>query len=65
MGLKMVTLHLPREYIKTLDDLVAQGWYSSRSSAIRTAVRDLLRAETTWKCPVTERLMAEIERERT
>ena len=64
MGLKMVTLHLPTEYIKILDDLVAQGWYSSRSSAIRTAVRDLLRTETTWKCPVPKRLLAEIERER-
>ena len=65
MGLKKVQLYMPPEYVELIDDLVRKGLFLSRSAAIRNAVRDLLRAETTWKCPVSKRLMAEIERERT
>ena len=56
-----IALYLPAEYKRRLDRLVAAGLYPSRSEAIRTAVLDLLRTETTWKCPVSERLLAEIK----
>ena len=60
-----IALYIPFEYKRRLDRLVEAGLYPSRSEAIRTAVLDLLRAETTWKCPVSERLLAEIEGRRT
>ena len=56
-----IWLYLPREYKRRLDRLVEAGLYPNRSEAIRTAVLDLLRTETTWKCPVSERLLAEIK----
>ena len=59
--MKTITLSLPVEWIKWLDQLVKNGPYISRSHAIRLAVLDLLRAETTWKCPVSKRLLAEIK----
>jgi antitoxin ParD1/3/4 len=43
--LKLVTVKLPEGLIKGLDDLVRQGMYPSRSSAIRAAVRDMLKRE--------------------
>lgn len=36
---------MPEAYIEELDELIRQGMYESRSSAIRLAVRDLLRRE--------------------
>lgn len=42
--MKMVTLYLPPAYIKTLDELVDDGFYPCRAEAIRFAVRDLLTA---------------------
>lgn len=44
-ALKLVTVKLPEGLIKGLDDLVKQGMYPSRSSAIRAAVRDMLKRE--------------------
>jgi len=44
-NLKLVTVHLPRSYIRMLDSLVREGLYSSRSEAIRIAVRDLIKKE--------------------
>ncbi|MCJ7771120.1 ribbon-helix-helix domain-containing protein [Candidatus Bathyarchaeota archaeon] len=43
--MKLVTVKLPEGLIKGLDDLVKQGMYPSRSSAIRAAVRDMLKKE--------------------
>lgn len=63
--MKTIVLYLPREYVERLDSLVDKGLYPNRSAAIRAGILDLLRAETTWKCPVSERLLAEIEGRRT
>ncbi|ABP50259.1 ribbon-helix-helix domain-containing protein [Pyrobaculum arsenaticum] len=38
----LVSFHVPRSYVETLDDLVKMGLYPSRSEAIRAALRELL-----------------------
>ena len=43
--MKLVTVHLPEVYLAVLDNLVRQGQYSSRSEAIRTAIRDMIKDE--------------------
>ena len=43
--MKLVTVHLPQEFIVGLDDLVRQRRYPNRSEAIRIAIRDLLKEE--------------------
>jgi antitoxin ParD1/3/4 len=43
--MKLVTVLLPEAYLEGLDDLVRANMYPSRSSAIRAAVRDLLKRE--------------------
>jgi len=43
--MKLVTVLLPEAYLEGLDELVRQNMYPSRSAAIRTAVRDLLKRE--------------------
>jgi Arc/MetJ-type ribon-helix-helix transcriptional regulator len=40
-----MTLRLPEEDASALDQLVAEGRYPDRSTAVRTAVAGLLRAE--------------------
>ncbi len=44
-GLKLVTVLLPEAYLEGLDELVRANMYPSRSSAIRSSVRDLLKKE--------------------
>ena len=44
--MKLVTVHLPRRYIKDLDGLVRRKLYGNRNEAIRAAVLDLLREES-------------------
>jgi len=46
--MKLVTVKLPDASIEGLDELVRSGMYPSRSSAIRAAVRDLLKKEL-WR----------------
>jgi len=46
MPTEKVAITLDRELLKTVDWLVAQGRYSSRSQAIQTAVRENL---AQWK----------------
>jgi antitoxin ParD1/3/4 len=46
--LRLVSVKLPEGYIKGLDELVEKGMYPSRSSAVRTAVRDMLKSEL-WR----------------
>jgi len=46
--MKLVTVKLPDASIEGLDELVRSGMYPSRSSAIRAAVRDLLKREL-WR----------------
>jgi len=38
----LLTCYFPKRYIQELDILVGEGYYPSRSEAIRLAVRDLL-----------------------
>lgn len=46
--MKLVTVKLPEALIEGLDELVKKGMYPSRSSAVRTAVRDMLKKEL-WR----------------
>jgi len=43
--MRLITVKVPESYIEGLDDLVRSGRYSSRSEAIRIAIRDLLQRE--------------------
>ena len=44
-ALKIVTVHLPEEFLRGLAELVRQQRYPNRSEAIRLAIRDLLKEE--------------------
>ena len=44
-NMKLVTVLIPEAHLNGLDDLVRTKMYSSRSSVIRNAVRDLLKRE--------------------
>ncbi len=41
----LISVHLPKEMLQELDELVKQGRFPSRSEAIRIAVRDLIHRE--------------------
>ena len=43
--MKLVTLHVPEQYIDGLEKLVDSKLYPNRSEAIRIAIRDLLKRE--------------------
>ncbi|MMZ66049.1 nickel responsive regulator [compost metagenome] len=43
--MRIVTVKMPEVYIDGIDELVRAGRYSSRSEAIRVAVRELLKRE--------------------
>ena len=43
--LKLITVHLPEEFLTGLAELVRQQRYPNRSEEIRLAVRDLLKEE--------------------
>ncbi len=43
--MRLVTVKLPKALIEGLDELIESGLYQSRSAAIRTAVRELLKSE--------------------
>jgi len=42
-----LTLKIPERYLKELDELVKQGLFTSRSEAVRFALRELIRKEKT------------------
>jgi len=46
--MKLVTVKIPEQFLEGLDELVRKGIYTSRSEAIRIAIRDLLKKEL-WK----------------
>ena len=46
--LKLISFKAPNTVIEDLDELVRGGVYSSRSEAIRTAIRDLLKHDMEW-----------------
>jgi len=41
----LISVHLPRQMIEELNELVKRGVFPSRSEAIRVAIRDLLLRE--------------------
>jgi len=41
----LVHIYLPLTYVQILDGLVREGYYASRSMAVRVAVCDLIRSE--------------------
>jgi len=43
--MRLVTVKLPEALVEGLDKLVDAGLYPSRSAAIRSAVRDMLKKE--------------------
>jgi Arc/MetJ-type ribon-helix-helix transcriptional regulator len=43
--MRIITVHLPDEFISGLDELVRLDRYPNRSEAIRYSVRDLLKDE--------------------
>lgn len=43
--MRLITVHLPPEFLHDLDELVRQQRYPNRSEAIRFAIRDLLKSE--------------------
>ena len=43
--MRLITLHLPEQYLDSLQKLVAEKRYPNKSEAIRFAIRDLLKAE--------------------
>jgi Arc/MetJ-type ribon-helix-helix transcriptional regulator len=42
---KLITCHIPEQYIKGIEELVDSNYYPNRSEAIRVAIRDLLKNE--------------------
>jgi Arc/MetJ-type ribon-helix-helix transcriptional regulator len=45
MGLKIVTLNIPDQYLACIEVLVNMGYYPSRSEATRVAVKQFLDRE--------------------
>ena len=41
-GMVLISVHLPRQMVEELNELVRRGAFPSRSEAIRAAIRDLL-----------------------
>ena len=44
-GMTQVCLKLPKTYVDAIDELVKEGRFSSRSEAIRVAIRMLIESE--------------------
>ncbi|ABU81840.1 ribbon-helix-helix domain-containing protein [Ignicoccus hospitalis] len=43
--MRLVTVKMPEAYVEAIDELVRKGRFTSRSEAIRVAIRELLRRE--------------------
>ena len=43
--MRVITVHLPDDFLNSLDELVRLDRYPNRSEAIRYAIRDLLKDE--------------------
>lgn len=43
--MRLVTVHLPEDFVEGLDELVRLKRYPNRSEAIRVGIRDLLKDE--------------------
>ncbi|MEB2836673.1 MAG: ribbon-helix-helix domain-containing protein [Desulfurococcales archaeon] len=53
--MRLVTVKMPEVYVEGIEELVRAGRYTSRSEAIRVAVRELLRRELWGAGPLAER----------
>ncbi len=49
--MRLTTVHLPRQLLNDLDELVRQEKFANRSEAIRVAIRDLILKELPSYCP--------------
>lgn len=58
--MRLVTVHLPVEFLRGLDELVRLQKYSTRSEVIRIAIRDLLKDEL-WHDQLIESISEELE----
>ncbi len=45
LSMQLLTIYIPRPWVKDLDALVRAKMYANRSEAIRSAVRDLIKQE--------------------
>lgn len=45
ISIRIITVKIPETYLEGLEELVNTGRYTSRSEAIRAAIRDLLKKE--------------------
>lgn len=45
ISIRIITVKIPETYLEGLEELVNTGRYTSRSEAIRAAIRDLLKRE--------------------
>lgn len=41
----LISVHVPRQMLRELNQLINEGVFSSRSEAIRTAIRDMILRE--------------------
>ena len=58
--MRLVTVHLPEEFLEGLEELVRRQRYPTRSEAIRVAIRDLLKDEVWKHPPSTEDILAPV-----
>jgi len=56
--MELISVHIPKQILEELDELVRQGVFPSRSEAIRTAIRMLLAKEL--KRPISDEYPDEI-----
>ena len=56
--MELISVHIPKQILEELDELVRQGVFPSRSEAIRTAIRMLLAKEL--KRPINDEYPDEI-----
>lgn len=62
--MRIITVKIPETYLEGLEELVNIGRYTSRSEAIRAAIRDLLKREL-WEISSNTANDRENEREET
>lgn len=60
--MRIITVKIPESYLEGLEELVNIGRYSSRSEAIRAAIRDLLKKEL-WDMESSKKEREENDRE--
>ena len=53
---RVVTVKVPEAYVEAIDELVRRGRFTSRSEAIRAAIRELLRRELWIKEMIDEEI---------